>query len=299
MASANEDVNAPGTSSTVASWVPDFAVGPDGQPTIYPAPLFMRNTFLEVSIDRPSSLEGFLKERQAYSCPGSSVSQPGSSCEGGPGVIPSTKRVPYRPGELLARSAAYGSNAPLTMYQAGAEKVDVVGVPPSTGNEQDAASECSTVDTLQRQRSTLSPAPEIATPAPLERRQDAPDSADSALISLPLTPAPELPSLPSFSAEKKQLPVLMTPEKQPIQLAPETEQLPSIGSAGHRLGQCKPCAFMHTKGCSSGADCQFCHICEPGEKQRRQKEKRAFFGTMRQLQKMAADTWGSFGAAQQ
>lgn len=51
--------------------------------------------------------------------------------------------------------------------------------------------------------------------------------------------------------------------------------LPTIGSARHNLGQCKPCAFAWTSGCGNGYACVFCHLCEPGEKKRRQKEKRA------------------------
>lgn len=69
------------------------------------------------------------------------------------------------------------------------------------------------------------------------------------------------------------------------------QQFPSVGSAGHLWGNCKPCAFATTKGCSSGAECRFCHLCEPGEKKRRQKEKRAFFGAMRRLQQQVADGW--------
>jgi len=53
-----------------------------------------------------------------------------------------------------------------------------------------------------------------------------------------------------------------------------TAQLPSLGSALHHLGRCKPCAFQRTKGCSNGKDCCFCHLCPPGEKKRRQREKR-------------------------
>lgn len=51
--------------------------------------------------------------------------------------------------------------------------------------------------------------------------------------------------------------------------------LPSIGSAGHRKGRCKPCAFIHTEGCENGVNCPFCHLCAPGEKKRRKKEIRA------------------------
>lgn len=50
----------------------------------------------------------------------------------------------------------------------------------------------------------------------------------------------------------------------------------NIGSRGHNLRLCKPCAFWNTKGCKDGLDCKFCHLCEPGEKKRRKKEKSAY-----------------------
>lgn len=53
-----------------------------------------------------------------------------------------------------------------------------------------------------------------------------------------------------------------------------SEDLPTIGSVGHKSGTCKPCAFLHTKGCENGASCPFCHLCKPGEKKRRLKEKK-------------------------
>lgn len=52
-----------------------------------------------------------------------------------------------------------------------------------------------------------------------------------------------------------------------------TAELPSVGSAGHDGRSCKPCAFVGTKGCDSGASCPFCHLCEPGEGKRRRREK--------------------------
>jgi len=51
-------------------------------------------------------------------------------------------------------------------------------------------------------------------------------------------------------------------------------EVPNRGSAVHRWGACKPCAFVHKGGCETGVDCQFCHLCEPGEKKRRKKERR-------------------------
>lgn len=51
--------------------------------------------------------------------------------------------------------------------------------------------------------------------------------------------------------------------------------LPSLGSAFHSIGDCKPCAFVwRPEGCSTGMDCQFCHLCDKGEKKQRAKEKR-------------------------
>eukprot|EP00441_Pelagodinium_beii_P038915 CAMPEP_0197651890 /NCGR_PEP_ID=MMETSP1338-20131121/34118_1 /TAXON_ID=43686 ORGANISM="Pelagodinium beii, Strain RCC1491" /NCGR_SAMPLE_ID=MMETSP1338 /ASSEMBLY_ACC=CAM_ASM_000754 /LENGTH=199 /DNA_ID=CAMNT_0043226651 /DNA_START=96 /DNA_END=695 /DNA_ORIENTATION=- len=65
-----------------------------------------------------------------------------------------------------------------------------------------------------------------------------------------------------------------------LQLAealPEEDQgsldCPSIGSAGHHLGICKPCDFMYRTNCRAGYSCQFCHLCAPGETRRRKKQK--------------------------
>jgi len=51
-------------------------------------------------------------------------------------------------------------------------------------------------------------------------------------------------------------------------------ELPSRGSALHRWGVCKPCAFAGRGLCRDSVDCQFCHLCENGEKQRRRREWR-------------------------
>lgn len=51
-------------------------------------------------------------------------------------------------------------------------------------------------------------------------------------------------------------------------------KVPTKGSAKHHLGSCKPCAFVYKTGCNSGYDCEFCHLCKPGEKKRRKKERK-------------------------
>lgn len=59
---------------------------------------------------------------------------------------------------------------------------------------------------------------------------------------------------------------------------PDSEEVgnpscPTRGSALHRWGTCKPCAFTYKEGCKSGVECQFCHLCDPGERRRRKKER--------------------------
>jgi len=50
----------------------------------------------------------------------------------------------------------------------------------------------------------------------------------------------------------------------------------SVGAEGHAVQQCKPCAFLDSrKGCLQGSACMYCHLCEPGEKKRRQREKKS------------------------
>jgi hypothetical protein len=60
-------------------------------------------------------------------------------------------------------------------------------------------------------------------------------------------------------------------------------ELPSVGSLGHYVQRCKPCAFVTKMGCANGIQCRFCHLCGPGEKKRRRKEKRCLFNAARRL----------------
>jgi len=101
-------------------------------------------------------------------------------------------------------------------------------------------------------------------------------SQDESFPPPPATPAlglldAEEPAPPNWAAAIA--PVLRLSEALP---EPElgTPECPTKGSVAHRYNNCKPCAFLHTKGCTNGIECQFCHICEPGEKKKRQREKR-------------------------
>jgi len=54
-------------------------------------------------------------------------------------------------------------------------------------------------------------------------------------------------------------------------LKAEAEESAGSGSHPH---DCKPCAwFHHARGCQRGENCEFCHLCPPGEIKRRKKDK--------------------------
>jgi hypothetical protein len=69
--------------------------------------------------------------------------------------------------------------------------------------------------------------------------------------------------------------LLSTPPQEEVAMmsGSDSSWLPSVGSAGHGTGRCKPCAFLHTVGCENGVACPFCHLCEAGEKRNRRKQK--------------------------
>jgi hypothetical protein len=64
-------------------------------------------------------------------------------------------------------------------------------------------------------------------------------------------------------------------------------EMPSVGSVGHWNGECKPCAFM-ARGCTSGVNCPFCHLCDVNEKKRRRKDKISFMRELRRWKKEQA-----------
>jgi hypothetical protein len=78
-----------------------------------------------------------------------------------------------------------------------------------------------------------------------------------------------------------------------------SKELPSIGSMLHHKGECKPCTFFHTRGCENKEDCQFCHLCRPGEKKKRLKvAKRAQREATMAALETAKATLASWAAAE-
>ncbi|CAE7642041.1 RE2 [Symbiodinium sp. CCMP2456] len=90
------------------------------------------------------------------------------------------------------------------------------------------------------------------------------------------TPPPPLPPPPPApkKSRSREAPVVSLGSMPEHLLG--TAEYPSAGSRDHRVGGCKPCAFL-VKGCQNGIMCKFCHLCDAGEKKRRQKAKKAAF----------------------
>jgi len=90
---------------------------------------------------------------------------------------------------------------------------------------------------------------------------------------------PLLPLPPVQDACEPALPVLSLASLLGV---PElgSEELPTRGSESHRTGTCKPCAFVWKQGgCNNGVECPFCHLCLPGERRRRKKQRSAEWST--------------------
>jgi len=61
---------------------------------------------------------------------------------------------------------------------------------------------------------------------------------------------------------------------------------PSMGSLLHHKGECRPCTFFHTRGCQNMENCEFCHLCGPGEKKKRLRAEKS---AKKELQRVAVE----------
>jgi len=130
-------------------------------------------------------------------------------------------------------------------------------------------------------------------PPPMPPQTDAPPGAWAVRSAPPRSPVFDAPSQMNKATPWKWTPGSST--QKPAWRAPASEDVgrpkppswdapghkvealeaPNLGSASHHLQKCKPCAFFNMKGCRDGVECQFCHLCEAGEKKRRKKERLA------------------------
>jgi len=259
------------------------------------AGLIVKNTFIDDGLRRSPSLENVLRGRQVHSCPGSRLPSPRGKHQEPVSSTASTVDT--------SEGAQSEESHPLSKW--GAQP----GMPPTPtlqmnawhtpGMENWMLQEVVARQHLQLEQALLMselagtsvcPPPHGGPPSPSSAAMAAASIAAGGRSSQGIgRPAQVLQleralafdaSAPDPASFEQALHAASRRTGTPELGSPE---LPSIGSLGHSIRRCKPCAFATRLGCSNGVQCQFCHLCEAGEKKRRRKEKRALIGAARKL----------------
>eukprot|EP00445_Apocalathium_hangoei_P042403 CAMPEP_0203966532 /NCGR_PEP_ID=MMETSP0359-20131031/95735_1 /ASSEMBLY_ACC=CAM_ASM_000338 /TAXON_ID=268821 /ORGANISM="Scrippsiella Hangoei, Strain SHTV-5" /LENGTH=307 /DNA_ID=CAMNT_0050903947 /DNA_START=74 /DNA_END=997 /DNA_ORIENTATION=+ len=244
----------------------------------------VKNTFIDSSMPCSPSLVPFYKERQVRSCPSEQVGclktcfeDVGSVSTETPAVTPKSTRAALilatTTGEdmehhcLWPATPCYDEHiaVPMVSYESipaarGMATMQYQGWPWGDHYASPAPAFCNEVigEPMVSSRKTVVCLSDVLCCEPN-------GSAQRCLAESAPLPTPVL------STDYKPVAVPIAPP--PLSLAPGSAALPSIGSAAHGQGRCKPCAFFHTKGCEIGPACSFCHLCGADERKHRKKEK--------------------------
>lgn len=264
------------------------------------SPLYVKNTFISGPTARPHSLDGFFQEREVRSCPASRNVSIDEFCQ------PPGLETPYNLLEMHT-GKLFGSPSSIPLLPATPQiwPATPLAMPPS-GMPQffesfDEGSPFAQVAQQQFINHVMPPPPAawklhmeqaIAPPPPHVPPPPSTCRPHIAQLSLPFPPC-DLASghasqdgcagrsfygLDDFRVLRlvDALAEEDSSERHDLENAAlGSAELPTVGSAGHKSGICRPCAFMYTKGCDIGKECTFCHICPPGERKARSKEKNA------------------------
>eukprot|EP00929_Paragymnodinium_shiwhaense_P120917 TRINITY_DN9299_c0_g1_i1.p1 TRINITY_DN9299_c0_g1~~TRINITY_DN9299_c0_g1_i1.p1 ORF type:complete len:479 (-),score=115.40 TRINITY_DN9299_c0_g1_i1:300-1736(-) len=257
----------------------------------------VKNTF----IDFPSPMPPRLERRQAMSCPGSRLATPQSCRQRGAPMM-----WPPSPSKLDVESSAVSTVDTIDDYERADDLVFGMDLPvfeeqkfnfqhtllapprqifslsafvPSAASSAAAAPSYDLVfgmdlpvfeeQKFNFQHTLLAPPRQIFSLSAF-----VPSAASSAAAA----PSYDLPDIVRDAA----LLALDDDDDRAEEVASEVDsaELPSIGSLGHAIGTCKPCAF-HWKpaGCSNASSCTFCHLCDGSAKKERQKQKKVAIRT--------------------
>jgi len=274
----------------------------------YPVPLIVKNTFIDAPIGRPLSLDGFLEEREVHSSPASTIDgawQPQES-HGLAATARLRDRFAYVPD--AEGSASPESTSPGSL----SARSSVTDSPPCAVNSlgpPDAAASCG-AQRVPGLPDFSYPSPLDAKhiyiwagtdwPLPVDSFREAfgnkPGNPTCGDLGWPAGTLPSAPEPPAMASAAQQpgtttlslasalppLPCVTCALAPVLLLTPIVEapalgspELPTLGSADHRSGTCRPCAHAYSsRGCNNGTQCPFCHLCPPGELKRQQKAKR-------------------------
>lgn len=237
----------------------------------------VQNTFIN-TVDRPESLEGFLNERQVLSCPATrahTMSVDGLGC--GP-LLEDEAENDYDADSPTRMNVPWPSTPDANVAKQSSLLSSLSSPRSSTPLLHSAPRTISIAEALKPAQLTFSPIiarPASLGPLPAPPADWAPEAFNFNLVPLPPLPAEHADD--PFADDDYMLRCIDTSS------APGSLALPSLGSALHAGGNCKPCSFVHKAGCGKGSQCPFCHLCDPTEKKRREKIKKE------QLRRAAAE----------
>eukprot|EP00929_Paragymnodinium_shiwhaense_P028104 TRINITY_DN16358_c0_g1_i1.p1 TRINITY_DN16358_c0_g1~~TRINITY_DN16358_c0_g1_i1.p1 ORF type:complete len:327 (-),score=74.56 TRINITY_DN16358_c0_g1_i1:620-1552(-) len=146
---------------------------------------------------------------------------------------------------------------------------------------------------------TLGPPPGLSAPAPEALKQvptavetkdeESDEEASTAVASVAGSSGST--SVPSEPADSD--------EEETVKSQESVADLPSLGSALHAAGGCKPCNFFAKGKCASGPSCNFCHLPHQARRATRQEKRdRAERWMQKQMDKAAAESCESMAAAE-
>jgi len=279
-------------------------------PPAYLAPFFAQNTFLHAAVDRSASLDGFFSDRMVRSCPvsmdeeGCAATLAGIALPPGLGAPPGLNSAPHdttgtSPTTTWPAASMNVPTWPATMDEEelglllwGQQALEMQSQfwPPTIEDEEQLAAILAsgmlgdTTTTAAAVAPPAAPMPSVLSPK-LHHHMPA------AMPGMQAHAAPHILDLSAALAAQehhKATHTTMAPRRGgggkvggaggAAMMQQGMLDLHTLGSAEHFIGTCKPCAFFYTKGCASGAQCVFCHLCPAGEKKRRQKDKRQYVG---------------------
>lgn len=281
-------------------------------PEAYAEGVRVRNTFIETPAELSPSLETFFREREVSTCPARHIGRMRGlfqeaaehiGIEGGDDSVPEARGADEAARGAGPARACLEPPAPVVLSLAAALGELAQPSAPRFGQDGVGCEHCVHVEGQAAARDSSrerEEAPQCKTPTspasflcgssfaggPGAGGVPVPLCLQTALVPPPLdwqadvsldVAASHMSAGRAGSAEDL-LVLAFAPEPQarpaqPCDPALNSSELPNFGSLGHAVGSCKPCAFFHTAGCTNGSACQFCHLCAPGERQRRRKEK--------------------------
>jgi len=266
-----------------------LGLGEADDPYMYPSPFVIKNTFIDCEGAGPT-FDEFYRERAARSCPASKVCAGVDAAVGGLADLPN-KRI--FDGEMPSKNTFV--HFPVQHISLDSSEERRTKSCPSSGVEM-ADGQGQVYEESTTFQNVDVPVEAVETPMNFTPYVDfgMDNGAMTDLQADLYFPGAIMPMDEQF-LQMMWVGVETTQTSRPVlslaEALPEPEigspEMPSVGSVGHWNGECKPCAFM-ARGCTSGVNCPFCHLCDVNEKKRRRKDKIAFMRELRRWKKEQA-----------